>query len=104
VLNGLSGENENQNAGIAIVRGQLSTKMGGYGGQRGSILSYPLGCIMQWCQSNGLPALTTLVVDSETGLPSHGLTTVEGNQFPAECERVFDFRWFEIFPPSLEEL
>lgn len=87
-----------------ITYGLLSDKMGGYAGGRGGILAHPLGCIMRWCQTNELPALTTLVVDSQTGLPSVGLTTVENNQFPAECERVFRFGWFAIFPPALDEL
>jgi hypothetical protein len=87
-----------------ITYGSLSDKMGGYGGGRGDILAHPLGCIMRWCKKNDLPALTALVVDRVSGLPSTGLTTVDGNEFPAECQKVFRCEWFLIFPPTLGEL
>lgn len=87
-----------------LTYGILSERMGDYGGGRGDILSHPLGCVMRWCEANGLPALTCLVVDGQTGLPSSGLTTVSGNEFAAEQERVFGTKWMEIFPPTLDEL
>jgi hypothetical protein len=37
----------------------------------------------------GLPALSSLVVEKATGLPSTGLTTVSADEFPAEQQRVF---------------
>src|SRR5262249_10576217 len=73
--------------------GQLSEKMQHYGGGRGDILAWPLGKLMKWCKTHNLPALTALVVDGTTGLPSHGLTTVENNEFSAEQQRVFNFDW-----------
>ena len=36
----------------------------------GPILAGPLGRIMHSCEREGLPALTALVVEKETGLPS----------------------------------
>jgi hypothetical protein len=83
--------------------GQLSEKMK-YGGGRGDILAWPLGKLMRWCKTNHLPALTALIVDGTTGLPSHGLTTVDGNEFSAEQQRIFGFDWFTIMPPTLDEL
>ena len=73
-------------------------------GDSGSILAAPLGCIMRWCVRENLPALTTLVVEKETGLPSTGLTTVQQNAFPAEQQRIFAFDWYSIFPPTPEQL
>ena len=70
----------------------------------GPVLAQPLGRIMEWCAREELPALTVLVVEKETGLPSTGLTTVQPNAFPAEQQRVFAFDWYSIFPPSLQDL
>jgi hypothetical protein len=81
---------------------ELSQKM--HFGEAGPLLAGPLGRIMHWCQREGLPALTSLVVEKATGLPSTGLTTVSASEFPAEQQRVFSFDWFSIFPPTLEEL
>jgi hypothetical protein len=70
----------------------------------GPILAGPLDRIMRWCDREGLPALTTLVIEKATGLPSSGLTTVPGNNFSAEQQRIFAFDWYSIFPPTLKEL
>ena len=80
---------------------QLGEKMRfGYG----PILAGPLERIMNWCTRERLPALTAIVVEKETGLPSSGLTAVQENAFPAEQQRVFAFDWYSIFPPTLDEL
>jgi len=71
---------------------------------RGPVLAHPLGKIMNWCKKENLPALTSIVVEKDTGLPSTGLTTVKGNAFAAEQQHVFSFDWFSILPPTLEEL
>jgi hypothetical protein len=70
----------------------------------GPILSGPLGRIMNWCHREGLPALTSIVVEKSTGVPSTGLTTVSNNNFPAEQQRVFSFDWYSIVPPSGRQL
>lgn len=86
-----------------ISYGALSTnQMGGYGS--GGILDRPLGCIMGWCYENGLPPLTVLVVNDETGVPGQGLMTVPDGKWPVAQQRVFAFNWFAIMPPSLLEL
>ncbi len=65
-----------------------------------------LGHILYFCKQNNLPLLTVLVVNKETGLPGKGLEdalppTVD---FHAERERVFNHKWFDLYPPSPEEL
>jgi hypothetical protein len=70
----------------------------------GPILAHPLGRIMNWCDREGLPALTSIVVEKATGLPSTGLSTVAHNAFAAEQQRVFSYPWHSIFPPTPEEL
>jgi hypothetical protein len=68
------------------------------------MLSNPLGHIVNWCIRKGLPALTSLVVEKETGKPSHRWTVGWGNEFSAELQRVFAFDWLSIMPPMLTDL
>src|SRR5215210_2778499 len=85
-----------------ITYGALSVDYMDYG--PGGILDRSLGCIMGWCYENGLPALTALVVNDDTGIPGEGLGTVEDDDFPAAQQRVFAHNWFELFPPTVAEL
>jgi hypothetical protein len=65
------------------------------------VLATPLGHITHYCQQNGLPPLTVLVVNQETGLPGEGLIGADLN---ADREKVFSYKWFGVFPPTPEEL
>jgi hypothetical protein len=85
-----------------ITYGEISEYQMEFG--HGGILSGPLGCIMGWCHEQGLPALTVLVVNDKTGIPGDGLVTVEGENFPAAQQKVFQCNWFSLFPPSISEL
>ena len=72
---------------------------------RGSVLNKGLGCIIHWCSKNGLPRLTTLVVEKATGVPSGGIDPfVKPEDVPAMQEKVFDEDWYSLLPPSVEEL
>ena len=83
-----------------LTYGGLSRDQMKYG--QGGVLSGPLSCIMGWCHEEGLPPLTVLVVNEETGLPGSGLTSV--SDFPAAMQQVFRFNWFSIKPPTEAEL
>jgi hypothetical protein len=84
-----------------ITYGQLSqNQMEKYG--HGGILAGPLNCIMGWCHESGLPPLTALVVNEQTGLPGEGLYTA--SDYPATQQQVFEFNWYSLFPPSPDEL
>jgi hypothetical protein len=61
-----------------------------------------LGHIMFWCEQERLPALTSLVVNEETGLPGDGLITPEDAN--AERESVYAFKWYSIVPPTVQQL
>jgi len=65
------------------------------------VLAATLGHIMFYCREEKLPPLTVLVVNQETGLPGEGLTETDLN---ADREQVFDFDWYDIVPPSAEQL
>lgn len=61
-----------------------------------------LGHIMYWCQENDLPALTALVVNQETGMPGDGLLSVSDAN--SAREKVYQRNWYEIVPPSVDDL
>jgi hypothetical protein len=90
--------------GLAHNRQTMTYKMLadmlGYEGA--GVFAAKLGHIMNWCQQNGLPPLTILVVNQETGLPGQGLVTPLN--LHAEREDVFNYDWFNLMPPTPEEL
>lgn len=74
-------------------------KMAGYSDARP--MMQILGYIMDYCQKEGLPPLTILVVNKATGEPGGGLSTV--NQLNQDRENVFNYDWYGVFPPSADE-
>lgn len=71
----------------------------GYGGA--GVLGRQLGHIMFFCAQNNLPPLTVLVVNSDTGLPGEGLETKR--DLHKERERTFNFDWYALIPPAIED-
>jgi hypothetical protein len=68
------------------------------------LLTPPLDVVAAWCRANGLPALTSLVVESVTGKSAPDFDAVPREKVPAEQDRVREYDWFAIFPPSVAEL
>lgn len=62
----------------------------------GKILDY----IWTYCSVNELPPLTILVVSKGDGTPSSGM----GEYDYSQQEKVFEFDWYSIVPPTPEEL
>jgi len=60
-----------------------------------------LGHILHFCAQNKLPPLSVLVVNSETGLPGDGFDTT--GDLHKQREKVFNFDWFDIIPPTATE-
>jgi hypothetical protein len=58
-----------------------------------------LGLVMRYCDVRGLPPLTVIVVNKNTGLPGSGLTTLEN--LGVDRERVFVHEWLKMPVPSL---
>lgn len=83
-----------------VLTYDIVSKIIGYKGA--GVISKPLGHIMFWCRENNLPSLTTLIVNSETGLPGDGLT--QAADLNSERERVFDYPWFDLVPPTPAQL
>jgi putative restriction endonuclease len=81
-----------------ITYGQLAQLLGFRGA---GTLNHPLGHIMYYCIQQALPPLTVLVVNQDTGLPGDGLV---GAKLNADREAVFEFSWFDLVPPTIEQL
>ena len=65
-------------------------------------LRWVLHCIMEYCQQNELPPLTLLVVN-RSGVPGGGFTAEDPDNFQQRREEVFDFPWFRVVPPSIDD-
>ena len=61
-----------------------------------------LGCIMFYCEQNRIPPLTLIVVN-KSGNPGGGFTAEELKNYPKRREAVFDFSWYEMIPPTIDE-
>ncbi len=60
-----------------------------------------LGHIAAYCALHDLPLLNTLVVGTESGVPTDGTLGRDPNE---ERERVFKFSWFGVYPPKPDAL
>jgi hypothetical protein len=64
-------------------------------------LGEPLFHIKHWCEVNGLPPLTVIVVNKETGKPGSGISLID---IDIAREEVFNYAWYRLVPPTIEEL
>ena len=67
-------------------------------------LAQTLGYIMRLCKSNGYPPLTALVVQSKSGKPGEGLTTVSQTNMDKDREAVYNFEWYKLIPIQVADL
>lgn len=65
-------------------------------------LSSILGCIMHYCIQKKLPSLTIIVVNKK-GIPGKGFTAEELENYHHKREKVFEFSWYKIVPPTIGE-
>lgn len=65
-------------------------------------LTAPLACIMWYCEQNGLPPLTIIVVN-RAGVPGDGFTADALKDFHKRREDVFDYPWYRMVPPTVGE-
>ncbi|MCY3856951.1 MAG: hypothetical protein OXF78_11735 [Rhodospirillales bacterium] len=74
---------------------------GAIGMKGAGVMSSFLEPAMLYCESNGYPPLTVLVVNRDTELPGDGLST--SRDPTADRERVFRFDWFAGSPPESKD-
>jgi hypothetical protein len=82
-----------------LTYGDLADLIGFYP----NLLCDILGHIFSFCKKNDLPPLNSIVVGKSTGIPGEG-AALKAEQVPAIQIEVFDFDWFDIIPPTIEEL
>ena len=80
-----------------LVRYGELAKIMGYSDNRP--LTPILGHIMYYCSQHDLLPLTVIVVNQD-GTPGEGFTETPRTEFDSTRERVFDYPWFTVFPPS----
>ena len=84
-----------------IIRYEDLRRVMGYPDDRP--LSRILGHVMYLCSEWGLDPLTVIVVNSD-GTPGEGFTEIPRNEIDIKREQVFAYPWFEVVPPTIEEL
>ncbi len=67
------------------------------------VLDRILGHIAYYCIDNKLPALTSLVVGKGRGTPGEDIP-VDLTTIDEQRENVYDFDWYNVYPPSESEL
>lgn len=75
-----------------------------HGRRAAGVLSQVLGHIAYWCSDRDLPGLNTLVVGTGRGTPGHNIPLEPGVSADEARERVYDVDWYNIRPPSEQEL
>ena len=67
------------------------------------VLDKILGHIAFYCIDEGLPPLTSIVVGKKRGAPGRDIP-IDLKQVDSERERVYKENWFDIYPPTADEL
>lgn len=86
-----------------LTYGELALKLGYDDKRAGHGLGYPLGILAVLCINSKLPAINTIVVNQETGLP--GESVLYHGELETEQRMIFENKkWFSYRIPTLEEL
>lgn len=83
-----------------LTYGQLSRLIGVPAAGLGQLLEP----IQSYCLANGLPPLTALVVQQESGLPGAGFTGASASEFASAQATVFEKDWLEHGNPQADAL
>ncbi len=67
-------------------------------------LANHLDHLMRHCERAGLPPLTVLVVQTDSGRPGKGLTTTTVEELHRDRERVFGHDWYRMKPLTVADL
>jgi hypothetical protein len=83
-----------------ITYSQLAQITGAFTGGLGGWLEP----IQSYCILNGLPPLTVLVVQQESGMPGSGFTGASAGDLARAQAQVFAFNWLEHGNPGADKL
>ena len=85
-----------------ITYGELAESIGIPGAAHG--MGEYLNPIMWYCANQGLPPLTAVVVNQDTGRPGAGLITIDPENVDEVWKSVFGHNWRGVCQPTPEEL
>lgn len=74
-----------------------------YGKKAQGVLDKILGHIAYYCNDNDLAPLTSIVVAKRRGTPGADIP-IDLNELDSERERVYATDWYDVYPPSANEL
>lgn len=74
-----------------------------YNKDAAGVLNEILGHVASYCKANDLPGLTTIVVGKGRGTPGEQIP-VDPTTMDREREKVYAFDWYNVVPPTPEEL
>lgn len=74
-----------------------------YGKDAAGVLDKILGHVAWFCIDNKLPPLTALVVGKKRGTPGQDIPVASASM-DAQREMVYATDWYDIYPPSEDEL
>lgn len=74
-----------------------------YGKPAAGVLAQVLGHVAFYCKDNRLPPLTALVIRERVGKPGDRIP-IDPASIDEEREKVYACDWFDVYPPSEEEL
>jgi hypothetical protein len=74
-----------------------------YGRDAAGVLDDILGHIAFYCIDNGIPPVTSIVVGKGRGTPGADIP-VDPEQIDELREKVYEFDWYDLYPPFESEL
>jgi hypothetical protein len=74
-----------------------------YGKEAAGVMAGILGHVAFYCMEIGIPPLTVLVVGKEPGKPGDAFP-VDSTKIDEEREKVYQYDWYNIYPPSEADL
>ncbi len=79
--------------GAVATYGEINAELGYQKNANGNAIRPGLHLIVLYCRENGLPQLTSLVVNKNNGLPTEGYACGEGENAPEEHQKCFMQKW-----------
>ena len=74
-----------------------------YNKKAAGVLDKILGHVAYYCNENGLPPLTSVVVGKGRGTPGEDIP-MNLQEFDARREDVYAFDWYDVHPPAAADL
>jgi hypothetical protein len=67
------------------------------------VIANILGLVAFYCNDNKLPPLTSIVVGKRRGTPGDDIP-IDLAKLDEAREKVYDFDWYDVYPPTEDEL